>query len=148
MSDGGVPRRTLLVLGAGALAVPVLSSLGCAGAGGGEVPTGSIGAGNVSALSSGQLKVVSPYSLVVGRDASGLYAMNLLCTHEGCDMSSDIGTSSIVCPCHESVFDFNGGVLQGPARSTLTHYKVAVDSSGAITVNADQTVSASTRVAV
>jgi len=147
MQDGGVPRRTLLVLGAGALAVPMLSTFGC-GAASGQIPSGKIGAGNTSALTVGTVRVVSPYSLAVGRDSGGVYAMSLICTHQGCDMSGDIGASSIFCPCHESVFDFGGHVLRGPAQATLTHYQVTVGASGDLTVNADQTVAATVRVAV
>ena len=147
MQDGGIPRRTLLVLGAGALAAPVLSTIGC-GAAGGQVPSGNIGAGSTSSLASGTIRLVSPYSLVVGRDSGGVYAMDLFCTHAGCDMSSDIGASSILCPCHESVFDFAGRVQQGPARAPLTHYKVTVSASGDMTVNADTPVASTVRTAV
>ena len=146
MQDGGMARRTLLVLGAGALAAPLLSTVGC-GANSGVPPSGNIGAGNASALAVGSVRLISPYSLVVGRDSGGVYAMDLICTHAGCEMSSDIGASSIFCPCHESVFDLAGHVLQGPARVALTHYKVTV-AAGAITVNADTLVAAGVRVSV
>jgi nitrite reductase/ring-hydroxylating ferredoxin subunit len=136
-----------LVLGAAALAAPVLSSLGC-GAGAGQTPSGNISAGSASALPSGAIRVVPPYALAVGRDSSGVYAMELICTHEGCDLSGAIGASSIVCPCHEAAYDFGGNVLQGPARFALTHYKVTVGTAGELTVNADQIVAAGTRVAV
>jgi nitrite reductase/ring-hydroxylating ferredoxin subunit len=136
-----------LVLGAAALAAPVLSSLGC-GAGAGQTPSGNISAGAASALAVGTIRVVPPYALAVGRDSSGVYAMELICTHEGCDLSGAIGASSIVCPCHEATYDFGGNVLQGPARVALTHYKVTVDTAGALTINADLTVPAGARVPV
>ena len=147
MQDDRLPRRRLLVLGAGALAAPVLATVGC-GPSGGELPSGNIAAGNTSDLAVGKLRLVSPWSLVVGRDASGVYAMDLICTHAGCDMSSDIGTSSIFCPCHQSVFDFGGYVVQGQARSALTHYKVTIGTAGDVTVNADTLVAAGVRVSV
>ena len=147
MPDGGVPRRTLLVLGATALAAPVLSSLGC-GATSGQTPSGNISAGTAKALTVGAIRVISPYALAVGRDSAGVYAMELVCTHEGCDLSGAIGASAIVCPCHAAAYDLGGNVLQGPARFALTHYKCSVGTTGELTVNADQIVAAGTRVAV
>jgi Rieske Fe-S protein len=63
-------------------------------------------------------------------------------------MSADIGAVSIVCPCHESVFDFGGHVVQGQARATLTHYQVTASASGDLTVDADVIVAATVRAAV
>ncbi len=78
----------------------------------------------------GALRVVPPYALAVGRDAAGVYAMELVCTHEGCDLSGAIGASAIVCPCHEAAYALGGNVLQGPARIALTHYKCTLGAAG------------------
>ena len=74
--------------------------------------------------------------------------MSLICTHASCDMSTDgtVSTTEVICDCHGSVFSANGAVIQGPAGSPLEHYEVTIDAKGEITVNADKTVSASTRV--
>ena len=147
MKDGLLCRRSLLVLGAGALAGPVLSSLGCSPAGG-QPPVGKIAAGSLSALAAGALRVVQPWSLALGRDSAGVWAMSLVCTHAGCDMSDGVGASSIFCNCHGSEFNLTGNVLAGPARYPLQHYAVLIDTGGAITVDADQPVAASVRTAV
>lgn len=147
MEDGRLYRRSLLVLGAGALAAPVLSTLGC-GPAGGQPPAGKIAAGNVSVIPAGAFRVVPPWSLGLGRDSSGLWAMSLVCTHAGCDMSGDVGASSVFCNCHGSEFNLDGNVLAGPARFGLEHFAVLVDPAGAITVDADQPVASSVRTKV
>lgn len=101
-------------------------------------------AGNVSSTMIGSLVVVSG-AFILGRDAQGLYAMSISCTHQGCPVS--LSGSGLYCPCHGSRFDSNGAVLQGPARTPLTHYAVLVDSAGNITVRTTA-VGASTRTAV
>jgi Rieske Fe-S protein len=74
--------------------------------------------------------------------------MELICTHQGCDLSGSIGASAIICPCHEAGFTLTGLVAQGPARSNLTHYKVTIGASGDITVDAGTLVAAGTRATV
>jgi Rieske Fe-S protein len=101
-------------------------------------------AGNVSSTMIGTLVVVSG-TFILGRDAQGLYAMSIRCTHQGCAVSPS--GSTLYCPCHGSRFDSTGAVLQGPARTPLTHYAVLVDSAGNITVQTT-VVDASTRAAV
>jgi Rieske Fe-S protein len=53
--------------------------------------------------------------------------------------------TQIVCGCHQSIFDLNGNVVQGPASSPLTHFAVSVAVDGTITVHGGQKVSAATR---
>ncbi len=125
-------------------AVGVACLGGCVATG----PSGTIQAGNVSALGVPSLKAVPNESLAVGRDENGVYALSLICTHASCDMETQGSVSSqgIVCFCHGSQFTANGAVVSGPAGSPLEHYEVTVDAQGAITVNADKPVDASTRV--
>ena len=87
---------------------------------------------------------------MLGRDSGGLYAMTVTCTHQGCDVEPfGSGTSATVrCPCHGSQFDRNGAVIHGPASSPLTHFAVAVDASGNITIHGGTTVGADVRTAV
>ena len=108
---------------------------------------GVIGAGNVSAVRVGYLAVVSGSPVALGRDAGGLYALSTICTHAGCDISynGSISTSGLFCGCHGSQFSPNGDPISGPARSPLTHYAVAVDAAGAISINTGSVVAESTR---
>jgi Rieske Fe-S protein len=139
-------RRHFLQVLSGSAAVIGCSALGCGTVG----PSGMIAAGNVSDLATPSITAISGESVAIARDEKGLYAMTLICPHEECDMESDgaITTSSITCTCHGSRFDANGAVVQGPANTPLDHFVVTVDSAGAITINADVKVDASTRTVV
>jgi Rieske Fe-S protein len=136
-------RRFLQVVAqGGALAGAAGLGIGC----GTPSLSGTYSAGNVSQLQMGQLTGVSSAPLALGLDAGGIWAMTLICPHAGCD--AQISGSGAECPCHGSQFDAQGNVTRGPAQSGLTHYQVTVDGTGAITVNADVTVSESTRTPV
>jgi Rieske Fe-S protein len=96
------------------------------------------------------LEAVGNVAVAVGRDAGGLYAMTLTCTHAGCNMAmqGNVSASGVVCNCHGSRFNVTGAVTQGPAQDPLTHFAVTVDASGTITVHGDQTVASSVRTPV
>jgi cytochrome b6-f complex iron-sulfur subunit len=113
-------------------------------------PFGVVSAGNASALAVGDVKVVSGSPVAIARDAQGIYAMTLICTHEGCDISQNgtVTSTTITCDCHGSRFDANGNVIVGPAQSPLQHYKVSADASGNLTIDGNTPVSAATRLAV
>jgi Rieske Fe-S protein len=113
----GLARREWMRLAASATALVVLGG-GVAGCGHptGSPPTGPEPAGNVSELAVGALLVMS--NVVVGRDASGIYAMSGVCTHAGCLLPEGAGTiaAGLGCPCHGSAFD---GQRQRHARTRL-----------------------------
>jgi cytochrome b6-f complex iron-sulfur subunit len=115
----------------------------------GSPPTGTVSAGNVSSLKLGTLQVLSS-DVVVGRDNQGVYAMSAVCPHAGCLVEDSSGSLSagLSCPCHGSTFDGNGGVMRGPARSSLQHYRVTIATDGSITVDASAPVAADVRVTV
>jgi Rieske Fe-S protein len=77
------------------------------------------------------------------RDAKGLYAQSAICTHAGCTVS--FGNAQFHCPCHGSLFNFNGVVLGGPAPSPLGHFAVCV-SGGTVYVDTNIVVPPATRV--
>jgi Rieske Fe-S protein len=54
-------------------------------------------------------------------------AVDMTCTHKGCDVDWDAARTRIVCPCHGSKFDATGAVLEGPAKRPLASYAVRVD---------------------
>ncbi|HSO35703.1 MAG TPA: Rieske (2Fe-2S) protein [Labilithrix sp.] len=140
-------RRTFLHLAIGAAACSA-----CADAAPASAPRafGDVSAGTVSALQVGSIVAIRGISACIARDARGLYAMTLTCTHAGCDMSSrgTISKSGIVCNCHGSEFDDNGAVVAGPASAPLQHFEVTVDAGGAITVHGGSPVEAAVRVPV
>jgi cytochrome b6-f complex iron-sulfur subunit len=55
-----------------------------------------------------------------------IYALSLVCTHLGCTVNVTAG--DLVCPCHGSVFNRQGVVLQGPAAYPLR--ALAVEEHG------------------
>jgi len=147
MSSPLSPRRRFLqvVAQGGALAGAACLGVGC-----GTGLSGTYAAGNVSAVAVDTLQAISAGPLAIGRDAGGLYAMTLICTHAGCDMASQgsVSFQGVSCNCHGSQFDANGNRLAGPAQSPLEHYEVTIDTAGAITINADVSVVETTRTAV
>lgn len=132
-------RRFLKILAASPL-------VACSGGSGAPASFGKVAAGNVSSTSVGTLSVVPNAPAILARDADGLYAMTITCTHEGCDVSPN-GTT-LYCACHGSRFDSNGNVLQGPAGAPLVHFAVTVDPTGAISVDGTMQVAASARTSV
>jgi nitrite reductase/ring-hydroxylating ferredoxin subunit len=111
---------------------------------------GDVPAGNKSALTVGSVVVVTGSPVCIARDEAGVYAMTLICTHESCDMTTDgtVSASRIVCRCHGSVFDPNGAVVHGPARSALEHFAVTADAAGNLTIHGGTVVGADVRLAV
>jgi Rieske Fe-S protein len=73
----------------------------------------------------------SGYPNVLLKKSDGsLVALSLLCTHVCCVCTYDPTSNRVYCPCHGSVFDANGNVLQGPASSALPQVQLRVDASG------------------
>lgn len=60
--------------------------------------------------------------VAVIRREEEIYALSLVCTHLGCTVN--VTPSSLVCPCHGSVFDRDGKVLKGPAETPLPRLEV------------------------
>jgi cytochrome b6-f complex iron-sulfur subunit len=54
-------------------------------------------------------------------------ALSKLCTHQGCTV--EYSGSQILCPCHQSKFDTNGNVVQGPATTALEKLTVTLNGS-------------------
>jgi Rieske Fe-S protein len=111
---------------------------------------GDVAAGNVSGLSVGTVRALDAEPACICRDAKGVYAMTLTCPHAGCDIgqSGTVSAQGLVCACHGSRFDANGGVQQGPATQSLDHFSVTVDAQGNLTVHGGEIVSADQRLAV
>jgi len=49
----------------------------------------------------------------------GFLALSLTCTHLGCSISYESDKNEFICPCHSSVFDIYGDVVNPPAPRTL-----------------------------
>lgn len=117
----------------------------------GAVPpadVGDVSVGNASALAMDSLAAVPGEPVCIGRDASGIYAMTLICPHQGCDIGQrgSVSKSGLYCACHGSSFDANGNVTGGPSPGPLAHYAVSEDAAGALTVHTGTEVGPTTRI--
>jgi len=63
---------------------------------------------------------------VVVRQATGIYAVNAVCTHLGCIVSWDKEKKLLACPCHTAFFALNGSVVMGPPPSPLPVAQVKI----------------------
>ena len=73
----------------------------------------------------------SPNILMLQADGS-LVAFSLLCTHVCCPLQYDPAVKELGCPCHGSIFDVTGKVVQGPATVDLPRVTLTVDANGYI----------------
>src|SRR5215813_5119770 len=138
-----VGRRKLLLAGGGVICA---QALGCGGGDAIVLPK-EIPAGNVSDLTAvGTFIVVSSAPVSIARDSNGIYAMSLVCTHEGCNIPQSQGGSAnfnrIHCGCHGSEYTGQGAVLIGPTTRPLDHLLVTNDGTGALTIHGDSVVPA------
>lgn len=138
-------RRFLTLVVAGAT-----TAVACSNSDGSPATFGDVSAGNVKDLPEGVLRVVSGAPAIIGRDANGLYAMTITCTHQGCDVepNGSGASAAVACPCHGSRFDRYGNVTRGPAGSPLVHFQVTVTASGDVTVHGGAQVGSDVRTAV
>jgi Rieske Fe-S protein len=60
------------------------------------------------------------------RQGADFYALSLVCTHLGCTVN--VTPRELVCPCHGSVFNRGGAVVEGPADRPLE--KLTVEKRG------------------
>lgn len=66
--------------------------------------------------------------VVVTQPAPGeFHGFGIVCTHDGCQLNA-VADGTINCPCHGSRYAItDGSVVQGPARTGLRTYTVAID---------------------
>lgn len=107
-----------------------------------------LNAGMASAYAAAGLYSVPRTSVMIGRDAGGLYAMTSLCTHLQCDLNTlgTIGATGVRCGCHGSQFDLVGNVTGGPASSPLRHYRLTLECDGSLRVDVSMLVAQDARL--
>lgn len=95
------------------------------GQAGGMVTCGSVdtfGAGSVTAFPMGQF-----YLARVAE--GGFLALSRKCTHLGCTVPWVEEKKQFACPCHASVYDITGNVVNGPASRALDLYQVSIENN-------------------
>lgn len=60
----------------------------------------------------------------------GLLALYTKCPHLGCAVPYVGGDEPYRCPCHGSIYDYNGVYLGGPAPRSMDYMPVTVDEGG------------------
>jgi cytochrome b6-f complex iron-sulfur subunit len=60
--------------------------------------------------------------LVIHPAADQYVALDIKCTHKGCDLTYAKDEKQLLCPCHGSTFDLSGAVVKGPATRPLNYY--------------------------
>ncbi len=62
-------------------------------------------------------------------------AFTSVCTHSQCSRNWVFGTSQATCTCHSSKFDYEGRLIQGPARQDLQSFNVAINGNSLTITN-------------
>jgi Rieske Fe-S protein len=115
-------RRALLAAGAGIAAAGAVGTAGCASQASAS-PGDSLT--KTADLTVGQAVVVRGVAVLALPDGK-FVGHSAICTHGGCTVGADGGTT-LRCPCHGSVFDATTGeVRQGPATRPLPAVPVTV----------------------
>jgi Rieske Fe-S protein len=96
-------------------------------------------------LAEGEPYIPPGRSVAMFRDAEGVFAISLVCTHLGCIVKSI--PDGFECPCHGSRFEPDGGVTKGPAPTALPWHKVTKSGKDFV-VDEEETVPMGTRVAL
>jgi Rieske Fe-S protein len=78
-------------------------------------------------------------NIFIYRTREGFRALSALCPHLGCVVTAH--GSGFRCPCHGSMFDDQGTVLDGPSLQPLSWLKVGMAPDGQITVDMSERVS-------
>ena len=67
--------------------------------------------------------------LVIKLPSGSVVAYDAICTHAGCTVQYDPGSTSMICPCHGAQFDpaHQGRVMAGPTDQPLATIPIRVD---------------------
>ncbi len=68
--------------------------------------------------------IVQQGQVVLVRRGEKVRALSAKCTHLGCTVGVSEDRGSLICPCHGSEYDLDGGVLKGPASRALASLDV------------------------
>lgn len=130
-----VSRRTVLKGAAlGAAALPVLAA--CSEGSGmlDRTPEAGEVIASLDDLDDGQTMVVMTargVPVVLRREGDEVTARSGVCPHGGCAVRLEV--DNLLCPCHNSKFEFDGTFISGPAGEDLHPTDVHVDGSDIVT---------------
>ena len=81
-----------------------------------------------------EIEEIEKNVLVVRTGEDTFTAVDIKCTHKGCDVKYNEKANNFICPCHDSVFDIDGNPKSGPAKKPLGSYVVTL-KNGEVTVH-------------
>jgi cytochrome b6-f complex iron-sulfur subunit len=125
-------RRTFLILGATFTAGCVATPGGTAMSSGGANRVVNAGPAD-QYLTDGVYTRFRNHGFFIVRRGANLFALSAICTHRKCTLDAE-PDKTFYCPCHDSTFDPDGKVTQGPARRNLPVYAVSTDENGNLLV--------------
>lgn len=117
-----------------AVAIPFLASCSQGSGMPGRTPKPGEQIASVSDLADGQTLVVMTAAgtpVVLSRDGDEIRALSGVCPHQGCAVRQEV--AGLLCPCHNSKFDFGGKLISGPAGSDLPPTTIHVEDGRIIT---------------
>jgi cytochrome b6-f complex iron-sulfur subunit len=134
---GCLDRRQILQR-AGLVTMGVAAAGVLAACGGGSSGDNARGGDSTSGASDGSLAKVSDIpqdggisatdadgnQIILTQSAGKVVALSAICTHQGCTVAP--AGNQLVCPCHGSVYDLNGGNVSGPAPDPLPEVDVHI----------------------
>jgi cytochrome b6-f complex iron-sulfur subunit len=62
--------------------------------------------------------------IIIRKDANTFVALSSKCTHEGFTLDYDASKNKIICNKHNSEFNLDGSVTNGPAKKSLQKFNV------------------------
>lgn len=72
-------------------------------------------------------------TIIVARTEDQTFiALSDICTHRQCAVALDAGNIQLVCPCHGSIFAYDGSVTAGPATKPLKRYTTTFDGKNVV----------------
>ena len=98
-------------------------------------PVANLGVNEVVAAKVGALKPNSamifrfgnrPGLLILEADGNTYHALSATCTHLGCTVQYRPDRKEIWCPCHNGIYNLNGGNVSGPPPRPLPRFDVHV----------------------
>ena len=140
-----VNRRDFVTVATAAVAAAGLAGMGMLGAGGSQAaaqttqPSSTpVDAGLKSAFTKDGPTMTHArgrHGFIVMRADKKLYALSSRCTHHGCTVKDQTG--QFHCPCHNSDFNYDGTVIDGPAQNggSLPRFGISVNSDGHVMVD-------------
>lgn len=72
-------------------------------------------------------------NLIIIRTGDTQYTvLSKICTHQGCTVSYNSTSNQLPCPCHGSLYNISGGVVNGPATQSLKKYSTKIEGNNLV----------------